>query len=109
MSIPEAVGLVLSGTSIGQNGDQFILDMGDPVRILDLAKQMVRLSGKIVGEDIAIEYMDLLPGEKEQICIQQTNVCWIQVIRRLNVWNQNHFKRFRMGEITNEVAPIGSV
>ena len=73
MSIPEAVGLVLSGTSIGQNGDQFILDMGDPVRILDLAKQMVRLSGKTLGEDIAIEYMDLLPGEKEHENLHSAN------------------------------------
>ena len=45
--------------------DQFILDIGDPVRILDLAKQMVQTQWKNTGEDISIEYMDLLLGEKE--------------------------------------------
>ena len=73
MSIPEAAGLVLRGASTGENGDQFILDMGEPVRILDLAKQMIELSGKIVGEDIVIEYTDLLPGEKEHEELHSAN------------------------------------
>jgi FlaA1/EpsC-like NDP-sugar epimerase len=75
MSIPEAVGLVLSGASIGQNGDQFILDMGEPVRILDLAKQMIELSGKTLGEDIEIEYTDLLAGEKEHEDLHSAKEC----------------------------------
>ena len=73
MSIPEAAGLVLSGASTGENGDQFILDMGEPVRILDLAKQMIELSGKKLGEDIVIEYTDLLPGEKEHEELHSAN------------------------------------
>ena len=73
MSIPEAAGLVLSGASTGKNGDQFILDMGEPVRILDLAKQMIELSGKKLGEDIVIEYTDLLPGEKEHEELHSAN------------------------------------
>ena len=47
--------------------------MGEPVRILDLAKQMIELSGKIVGEDIVIEYTDLLPGEKEHEELHSAN------------------------------------
>ena len=63
----------MSGASTGKNGDQFILDMGEPVRILDLAQQMIELSGKKLGEDIVIEYTDLLPGEKEHEELHSTN------------------------------------
>ena len=64
MSIPEAAGLVLSSAALGTNGDQFILDMGKPVRITELAEQMIRLSGKTLGEEIEIQFTELLPGEK---------------------------------------------
>ena len=64
MSIPEAAGLVITSAALGVNGDQFILDMGKPVRIADLAEQMIRFSGKTPGEEIAIEFSKLLPGEK---------------------------------------------
>tara|TARA_B100001123_G_scaffold213839_1_gene241437 strand:- start:7835 stop:9664 length:1830 start_codon:yes stop_codon:yes gene_type:complete len=64
MSIPEAAGLVLSSAALGVNGDQFILDMGKPVRIVDLAEQMIRLSGKLPREEIEIRLTELLPGEK---------------------------------------------
>ena len=64
MSIPEAAGLVLRSAEIGENGDRFILNMGEPVRITELAKEMIRLSGKTLGEDIKIHFADLLPGEK---------------------------------------------
>ena len=64
MSIPEAAGLVITSAGLGVNGDQFILDMGKPVRIADLAEQMIRFSGKTPGEEIAIEFSKLLPGEK---------------------------------------------
>jgi FlaA1/EpsC-like NDP-sugar epimerase len=49
---------------MGENGDRFILDMGEPVRIAELAKEMIRLSGKTLGEDIEIAFTSLLPGEK---------------------------------------------
>ena len=64
MSIPEAAGLVLHSAALGQNGDRFILDMGKPVRIADLAEQMIRLSGKTPGREIEIQFTQLLPGEK---------------------------------------------
>ena len=64
MSIPEAAGLVLHSAALGQNGDRFILDMGEPVRIADLAEQMILLSGKTPGREIEIQFTQLLPGEK---------------------------------------------
>jgi FlaA1/EpsC-like NDP-sugar epimerase len=64
MTIPEAVGLVLQSFVIGKGGEIFVLDMGQPVKIVDLAKQMIELSGFRVGEDIEIKFTGLKPGEK---------------------------------------------
>jgi FlaA1/EpsC-like NDP-sugar epimerase len=64
MMIPEAAQLVIQAGAMGQGGEIFVLDMGEPVRILDLAKDMVRLSGLREGEDIEIEITGLRPGEK---------------------------------------------
>ncbi len=64
MTIPEAVGLVLQTAVLGQGGEIFVLDMGQPVKIVDLAKQMIELSGLKVGEDIEIAFSGLKPGEK---------------------------------------------
>jgi FlaA1/EpsC-like NDP-sugar epimerase len=64
MTIPEAASLVIQAGAIGGRGDVFVLDMGDPVLILDLAKQMVRLSGKEPDRDIAIAIVGTRPGEK---------------------------------------------
>jgi FlaA1/EpsC-like NDP-sugar epimerase len=70
MTIPEASQLVIQAGAMGRGGEIFVLDMGDPVRILDLATDMVRLSGLTVGEDIEIVYTGTRPGEKlfEQLC-----------------------------------------
>ncbi|MCA9230065.1 MAG: polysaccharide biosynthesis protein [Planctomycetales bacterium] len=64
MLIPEAAQLVVQAGAMGQGGEIFVLDMGDPVRIMDLAKDMIRLSGLRVGDDIEIEVTGLRPGEK---------------------------------------------
>jgi len=70
MTIPEAVQLVLQATGMAKGGDLFLLDMGEPVRIADLARQMIELSGlrlrddKNLDGDIEIEYTGLRPGEK---------------------------------------------
>ncbi|MDR6116792.1 MULTISPECIES: nucleoside-diphosphate sugar epimerase/dehydratase [unclassified Sphingomonas] len=70
MTIPEAAQLVIQAGAMAQGGDVFVLDMGDPVRIVDLARSMIELSGLRVREegsvdgDIAIEYVGLRPGEK---------------------------------------------
>ena len=64
MTIPESVGLVLQCAVLGQGGEIFVLDMGTPIKILDLARQMIELSGLRVGDDIEIVYTGLKPGEK---------------------------------------------
>ncbi len=64
MTIPEACQLIMQAAAVGQGGEIFVLDMGEPVSIRYLAEQMIRLSGKRVGEDVAIDYVGLRPGEK---------------------------------------------
>jgi FlaA1/EpsC-like NDP-sugar epimerase len=64
MTIPEAVQLIVQAGAIGGRGQVYVLDMGEPVRIVDLAEKMIRLSGKEPGREIAIEYVGPAPGEK---------------------------------------------
>jgi FlaA1/EpsC-like NDP-sugar epimerase len=64
MTIPEACQLILQASVLGNGGEIFALDMGEPIKIRDLAEQMIRLAGKHTGEDIAIVYTGLRPGEK---------------------------------------------
>ncbi len=64
MTIPEAAQLIIQAGALGQRGEIFLLDMGEPVKVVDLAKDMIRLSGLTLGEDIDIEFTGLRPGEK---------------------------------------------
>ena len=73
MTIPEACQLIMQAAVIGHGGEILVLDMGSPIRIDYLARQMIQLAGKIPGEDIEIVYTGLRPGEKltEELCHEQ--------------------------------------
>ncbi len=64
MTIPEAVQLIIQAGAIGGRGQIYVLDMGEPVKIVDLAETMIRLSGREPGKDVAIEFVGARPGEK---------------------------------------------
>lgn len=76
MTIPEASQLVLQAGVMGKDGDIFVLDMGEPVKIVDLARDMITLSGLRPGEDIEIKYSGIRPGEKlyEELSVTGENM-----------------------------------
>jgi FlaA1/EpsC-like NDP-sugar epimerase len=75
MTIPEACQLVLEAAAMGDGGEVFVFDMGQPVKIIDLAKRMIQLSGLVLGRDINIEVSGLRPGEKlyEELLASEEN------------------------------------
>ena len=76
MLVNEAAGLILQAGAMGEGGEVFVLDMGEPVKILDLAKNLIRLSGKELGVDAEIVYTGLRPGEKlhEELIVEGEDV-----------------------------------
>ena len=76
MSIPEAAQLILQAGSIGHGGEIFVLDMGEPVLIKDIAVELIKLSGFTPDVDIPIEYIGLRPGEKmyEELITKGENI-----------------------------------
>jgi FlaA1/EpsC-like NDP-sugar epimerase len=75
MTIPEACQLVLEAGNMGKGGEIYIFDMGKSVKIIDLARKMIKLSGLILGQDIQIVFTGLRPGEKikEELLADQEN------------------------------------
>ena len=76
MSIPEAAQLILQAGAIGTGGEIFVLDMGEPVLIKDIAKELIKLSGFTPEVDIPIDYIGLRPGEKmfEELITKDENI-----------------------------------
>ncbi len=76
MTIPEASQLVLQAGSMGEGGEIYLLDMGEPVKILHLAEELIRLSGKTPHDDIDIEFTGLRPGEKlyEELLLEEEGI-----------------------------------
>ena len=92
MTIPEASQLIMQGAVMGDGGEIFVLDMGEPIKISYLAEQMIRLSGKLPGKDIEIAFTGLRPGEKlyeelfhEQECLAPTTHSKIMLARSRKV------------------------
>jgi FlaA1/EpsC-like NDP-sugar epimerase len=75
MTIPEACQLVLEAGTLGDGGEIFVFDMGESVKIIDLAKKMIQLSGLELGKDIEIKFTGLRPGEKlyEELLAKEEN------------------------------------
>jgi len=76
MLIPEAAGLILQAGAMGEGGEVFVLDMGEPMKIVDLAKNLIHLSGKELGVDAEIVFTGLRPGEKlhEELIVEGEDV-----------------------------------
>ena len=76
MTIPEACQLILQAGAMGNGGEIFILDMGTPIKIIDMARDLIRLSGFEPDVDIQIKYVGLIPGEKlyEELITEGENI-----------------------------------
>jgi len=116
MTIPEAVSLILQAATMGDGGEIFVLDMGEPVKIRDLAEQMIRLAGLTPDVDIQIVYTGLRPGEKlyeelfhEAEALQGTEHPKIMLsnIRRMN-WDevQNYLVLIRQACVNRDVPAL---
>jgi FlaA1/EpsC-like NDP-sugar epimerase len=131
MTTAEAVALVLQASTMGKGSDIFVLDMGEPVRIADLAANMIRLAGLVPGEDIEIHFTGVRPGEKlfeeingqdesmlptyhEKIKIfqeppldQETITAWIDGLEQLLAARQDEHVIEYIGELIPEYRPSG--
>lgn len=116
MTIPEASQLVIQAGALGSGGDVFLLDMGEPVRIQDLARQMIKLSGLKVREtdsldgDIEIAYSGLRPGEKlyEELLIDQDNTEYTEHTRILRSF-EKHFPLDEIQEVFGKISQMTAI
>ncbi len=124
MTIPEAAELVIQAGAMGEGGEVFVLDMGEPVKILDLAKRLINLSGKEINDDnnptgdIQIEFMGLRPGEKlfEELLIGD-NVSPTEHTRILKAHEDflskevinNYLKKLKLAEENGDVIELKEI
>ncbi len=105
MTIPEAVQLVLRASSMAQGGEVFVLDMGEPVKIKDLAYKLIKLSGLEPEVDINIEYTGLRPGEKlyEELLITQDKDQIKTDIEKIFIEKPNEFDEYELFKLIGEL------
>ncbi|MEI6519178.1 MAG: nucleoside-diphosphate sugar epimerase/dehydratase [bacterium] len=108
MTIPEAVQLVLQASAIGNSGELFLLDMGQPVKIIDLARDMIKLSGFEPDIDIAIVFTGLRPGEKifEELTYSDAVVETAACDRLFIVRRKQFFSPLELRSIINDFADL---
>ncbi|MCR4442981.1 MAG: nucleoside-diphosphate sugar epimerase/dehydratase [Peptococcaceae bacterium] len=106
MTIPEAVELVLQAASMAQGGEIFILDMGEPVKIVDMAKELIRLSGFEPEKDIEIKYVGTRPGEKlfEEILTDEEGVTATK-IQRIFIARENSINKKELDDLLASLSP----
>jgi FlaA1/EpsC-like NDP-sugar epimerase len=107
MTIPEAAQLVLEAAAMGQGGEIFVLDMGEPVRIVDLAKQLIVLTGLKAFKDIEVVFTGLRPGEKlsEELRLPEENM---SKTRHPKIYIGN-IAGYSNGEILNGIARLAEL
>ena len=109
MTIPEACGLVIQSGAYAAGGEKFILDMGEPVKIIDLAKNMIKLSGLELGKDINIEITGLRPGEKlyEELLLKTANATKTQNDKIYVEKTAHPFDLEQINQIIDKLVSLG--
>jgi FlaA1/EpsC-like NDP-sugar epimerase len=108
MTIPEAAQLVLQAFSIGKGGEVFVLDMGEPVKILDLARNLILLSGLQPDRDIKIQFTGVRPGEKlfEELFLQNESLVPTSHSKIRSYVCQHHLDEVKVKEIMHRLQQI---
>lgn len=107
MTIPEACQLILQAGAMGKGGEIFILDMGEPVKIVDLARDLIKLSGLVPGEDVEIQFSGIRPGEKlfEELAVDSEHATKT-VHRKIFV---GRFRPSAWGDVERALAELHSL
>jgi FlaA1/EpsC-like NDP-sugar epimerase len=110
MTIPEAVELVLQAGALGRGGELFMLDMGEPISIVTLARNMIELSGLVVGEDVEIQFTGLRPGEKlhEELAALTENVAPTDIPKVLRHQDGNGVDGAALAKQLNELEELAA-